>query len=156
MILLTPNKKLSLTKHSWQVSQVSLWIQAYLCIFSYLWKCTSGPPFWTPFPQCTTCKQTPCLSDATKMLQRCTFTHALLSIALIGKLLQYEHQYLSTLNPSVENVHFSSQPDLPICTQFIGSLRATLTASNGPVCRNKLTLLYLCSILLAQSYAPEQ
>ena len=27
--------------------------------------------------------------------------------------------------------------------------------TNGPVCRRKLVLLYLCSILLAQSYAPE-
>ena len=44
---------------------------------------------------------------------------------------------------------------LSICSQFISSLRCTLPKSNGPVCRNKLVLLYLCSIMLAQSYAPE-
>ena len=52
-------------------------------------------------------------------------------------------------------IQFSTLPGLSICTQFIGSLRCTLSVPNGPVCRNKLVLLYRCSILLTQSYAPE-
>ena len=34
-------------------------------------------------------------------------------------------------------------------------MRCSLSKANGPVCRHKLVLLYLCSILLTQSYAPE-
>ena len=59
------------------------------------------------------------------------------------------------LNTDLSTIQFSNLSNLPICTQFIGSLRCSLPKSNGPVCRRKLVLLYLCSILLAQSYAPE-
>ena len=30
-----------------------------------------------------------------------------------------------------------------------------MSKQKGPVCRDKAVLLYLCSLLLAQSYAPE-
>ena len=47
----------------------------------------------------------------------------------------------------------------PLCSslscQFVTSLRVNRSLQLGPVCRNKSVLLYLCSLLLAQSYAPE-
>ena len=42
-----------------------------------------------------------------------------------------------------------------LCNQLITSLRGTMSKQKGPVCRDKAVLLYLCSLLLAQSYAPE-
>ena len=48
--------------------------------------------------------------------------------------------------------------DLTVCidntfqslsTQFITEMRCTLSKYKGPVCRQKLVLLYLCSLLLA-------
>ena len=44
---------------------------------------------------------------------------------------------------------------VPVHCFSITSLRCTLSVSNDSVCRKKLVLLYLCSILLTQSYAPE-
>ena len=52
--------------------------------------------------------------------------------------------------------HFSTLPGLSICTQFIGPLRFILAVLNGHVCQTRLVLLYICSILLTQSYASEQ
>lgn len=52
------------------------------------------------------------------------------------------------------SVQFSRLPNLSTCTQFICTLRCS-NFTREPVCRQKLVLLYLCSILLPQSYAPE-
>ena len=41
------------------------------------------------------------------------------------------------------------------CTEFVASMLTTRGKRKGPVCRNKLVLIYLCSLLLAESYAPE-
>ena len=47
----------------------------------------------------------------------------------------------------------------PLCSsltsQFVTSLKIGRPLTLGPVCRQKSVLLYLCSLLLAQSYAPE-
>ena len=47
----------------------------------------------------------------------------------------------------------------PLCSsltsQFVTSLRIGRSLIMDPVCRQKSVLLYLCSLLLAQSYAPE-
>ena len=82
----------------------------------------------------------------------------MLSIVLMGNFIESVYRYL--LKPHDKNfdlasVQFGTLPGLSICTQFIGSLRCTISVSNGSVCRSKLVLLYLCSILLTQSYAPE-
>ena len=92
------------------------------------------------------------------MFQHNTCSHILLSIILIGKVIESDYRDLLKphgKNDDLANVQFSTLPGLYICTQFIGSLRCTLSVPNGPVCRNKLVLLYHCSILLTQSYAPE-
>ena len=41
------------------------------------------------------------------------------------------------------------------CSQFVVSMLSTRSKAKGPVCRDKLVLIYLCSLLLAESYAPE-
>ena len=38
---------------------------------------------------------------------------------------------------------------------FVLTLQCTMSRKKGPVCREKLVLLYLCMLLLAESYAPE-
>ena len=84
-------------------------------------------------------------------------TQFLLSLVLIGKVIEVNYRdcsYSEKNDADLASVQFSQIPELSICTQFIGTLRCS-RAANGPVCRRKLVLLYLCSILLAQSYAPE-
>ena len=46
-------------------------------------------------------------------------------------------------------------PQLSLTSHFILSMRVIRNKPQGPVCRNKLVLLYLCNLLLAESYAPE-
>ena len=82
----------------------------------------------------------------------------LLSTFLICKVIQ--SHYLDCCQPGskyidLEHVRFSNIPNASISTLFIGSMRCSLSKANGPVRRHKLVLLYLCSILLTQSYAPE-
>ena len=84
-------------------------------------------------------------------------TQFLLSLVLIGKVIEVKYRdcsYSEKNDADLASVQFSQIPELSICTQFIGTLRCS-KAANGPVCRRKLVLLYLCGILLAQSYAPE-
>ena len=84
-------------------------------------------------------------------------TQILLSLVLIGKVIEVNYRecsYSENKDIDLACVQFSQIPELSICTQFIGTLRLSKPA-NGPVCHRKLVLLYLCSILLAQSYAPE-
>ena len=86
------------------------------------------------------------------------FSQFLLSTILICKVIQssyWDCHHDESTNTDLSTIQFSNLSNLPICTQFIGSLRCSLPKSNGPVCRHKLVLLYLCSILNAQSYAPE-
>ena len=49
----------------------------------------------------------------------------------------------------------SDGPQLSPTSHFILSMRVIRNKRQGPVCRNKLVLLYLCNLLLAESYAPE-
>ena len=42
-----------------------------------------------------------------------------------------------------------------LTSHLILTMRLTRNKTQGPVCRNRLVLLYLCSLLLAESYAPE-
>jgi len=39
--------------------------------------------------------------------------------------------------------------------QLILTMRTTMSKQKGPVCRERLVLLYLCMLLLQESYAPE-
>ena len=111
---------------------------------------------WTSTHNAPICKHPPSLDI--RYVQHYTCSHILLSIILIGKVIESDYRNLLKphgKNDDLANVQFRTLPGLSICTQFIGSLRCTLSVPNGPVCRNKLVLLYLCSILLTQSYAPE-
>ena len=73
---------------------------------------------------------------------------------LIGAclLLKYEVRKYENESPG----HAVSQDAKPtLSLNFFFTMRTSMTKQKGPVCRNRLVLLYLCSLLLAQSYAPE-
>ena len=57
----------------------------------------------------------------------------------------------------IENIRYADSISFSscACTQFVASMLNTHGKRKGPVCRNKLVLIYLCSLLLAESYAPE-
>ena len=56
-----------------------------------------------------------------------------------------------------ENIQYGETKPVSfgLCTQFVTSMLSHHGKRKGPVCRNKLVLIYLCSLLLPESYAPE-
>ena len=55
----------------------------------------------------------------------------------------------------VNNRYADTSPSPGQCLQFVVSIFCSHSKAKGPVCRDKLVLIYLCSLLLAESYAPE-
>ena len=110
---------------------------------------------WSDYPSCSKMLTT-AIFDFTEMCRFYT-TQFILSLVLIGKVIEVNYRECSHSErdgTDIDNVQFSQLPKLSICTQFVGTLRSA-KMTNDPVCRQKLVLMYLCSILLAQSYAPE-
>ena len=67
-----------------------------------------------------------------------------------------EQSHETTKLQGIGNILFGETVYKPsICTQFVMTMSCTMSKVKGPVCRRKLVLLYLCSLLLANSYAPE-
>ena len=83
-------------------------------------------------------------------LHLCLFV---LATCLLARYSVSEYERFAGKLPVNTQNEFSSCSSL--CNQLITSLRATMSKQKGPVCRDKAVLLYLCSLLLAQSYAPE-
>ena len=74
------------------------------------------------------------------------------SILLIYKII-YKPLYYELPSTNTLVLVQDKPPSLP--THLILSMSINMGKAKGPVCRDKLTLLYLCSLLLAESYAPE-
>ena len=57
----------------------------------------------------------------------------------------------------IENIRYADSLSLSHgqCTQIFVSMFCSNSKRKSPVCREKLVLIYLCSLLLAESYAPE-
>ena len=81
-------------------------------------------------------------------MQECIFGRSIIRTISFTLIL-----YVQVNNFSVLFGESSYKPS--ICTQFVMTMSCTMSKVKGPVCRRKLVLLYLCSLLLANSYAPE-
>lgn len=56
----------------------------------------------------------------------------------------------------IEDIRYAGKASLSSgsCTQFVATMLCTRGNRKGPVCKNKLVLIYLCSLLLADSIEP--
>ena len=78
-----------------------------------------------------------------------TFTCTILLCKVV--LVKDEHSTLITV--TTDNKGQTSSFSLP--AQFVVAMKCTQSNADGPICRKKQVLLYLCSLLLTLSYAPE-
>ena len=83
----------------------------------------------------------------------CPYVCLFLSVTLL--LIKYktsEHEKAQDKLPAAIKIKLGN-PSFPVCTQFIATLKCMKPKQS--VCKGKLVLLYLCTLLLAESYAPE-
>ena len=92
-------------------------------------------------------------------MSKLILTGVLLSIALLVK--HSHHCYEKSYNHCnigdfTCNITDNNLPScLSLTNQIVGTMCMTRNKQSGPVCKHKFVLLYLCSLLLAESYAPE-
>jgi len=77
-------------------------------------------------------------------------------MTLITKRLQIENVVEGKVEDSNGALIFGPRNiNLSPSLQLILTMRTTMSKQKGPVCRERLVLLYLCMLLLQESYAPE-
>ena len=79
----------------------------------------------------------------------------LTSVLITTKLLPQSNLYGKVLNGYPPCLIRLNAIKLAPSLQLILTLQCTRPKKKGPVCREKLVLVYLCALLLAESYAPE-
>ena len=89
------------------------------------------------------------------MFQRFILPAVIAAVLIINKSFKLPSDSHAQQSQSQLPVLVRDGPQLSLTSHFILSMRVIRNKPQGPVCRNKLVLLYLCNLLLAESYAPE-
>ena len=81
------------------------------------------------------------------------FTLTFTCTILLCKVVLVKDEYSTLITVTTDKKSQTSSFSLP--AQFVVAMKCTRSNADGPICRKKQVLLYLCSLLLTLSYAPE-
>jgi hypothetical protein len=84
---------------------------------------------------------------------RMYFTLTFTCTILLCKVVLVKDEYSTLITVTTDKKSQTSSFSLP--AQFVVAMKCTRSNADGPICRKKQVLLYLCSLLLTLSYAPE-